>query len=123
MLTGSLIQGIAIPATELEDDVTHQPGVRCVIPGWESIKVNYDNYTHQSGQLRLFCYCKKHKGCRRYVFRKDFASTERAVAELMAWAMLAPQFPDENAAKDHVASKPTEEDGLVQLVLREQFGL
>jgi hypothetical protein len=80
--------------------------------------VHFDNYSHCSGNQRAFLYCarkEEHGRCRQYIFVKDFASPDRAVAHLLAWASL--DMPDRES---HTREKPT--DAQVDIAFAEQFG-
>ena len=85
------------------------------------LKVNFDNFTHNTGHLRCFLYCKMHKNYRIYVFLKDFVSRERAVSYLFAWAAIGAVIEDPDHGALHVAEKP--DDEMVNIIQREQFGM
>ena len=88
-----------------------------------SLVVNFDGFSHQSGNLRAFITCKdpRHQhdragGCRRYVFVKNHGPRERAAAWLFEWASLAERYPN---GTDHVDNDP--DDALVDAISREHF--
>ena len=65
--------------------------------GYEAMHVNFDRFSHESGNLRAFTYCPVHaRGdhqCCLYVFVKDYDSREHAAAYLFAWRDLADKHP------------------------------
>ena len=67
--------------------------------------VYFDNFTHQSGERRAFCYCRVDHGrpgrCRRYVFVKDHAGDlKRAAAWLFAWVAAGAADPGADHVRD-----------------------
>ena len=67
--------------------------------------VYFDNFTHQSGERRAFCYCRVDHGrpgrCRRYVFVKDHAGDlKRVAAWLFAWVAAGAADPGADHVRD-----------------------
>ena len=107
----------AAPAAGPAPAPPHLPPIVAIVAGIEGQKVNFDNYTHQSGRLRCFTYCKFHEACRRYVFADEHPSKDRAAAWLLAWAVLGASFDEK---EEHTHADP--DDDLVEAVALEQFG-
>jgi hypothetical protein len=61
------------PAVVLQTDLRMAP-MKLSRPGTNSLTVYFDNYTHQSGRLRAFVYCKAHDNCRLYRFLDQFGN-------------------------------------------------
>ena len=57
-------------------DLPREEHVWCRVPGMTHMRVNFDNYTHQSGNIRAYLNCGHHDNCRRYVFVRTFSQPE-----------------------------------------------
>ena len=98
-------------------DVPATPPIVFDAPGYEKMTVNFDNWTHDSGNQRgFFEKCSVHKGCRLYAFVKDHGGRARTASYLFAWALQAPLFVD---AAQHVREKPSAD--YVEVVHRMQY--
>ena len=90
------------------------------VRGMSQLRVRLDNYSHQSGHRRAFVRCKKHFECQKWVFCKNFKSTNHAVAYLLAWSSDAMQFPYDHQSDAHREHVPSED--LQKFCYKEQFG-
>ena len=93
------------------------PSVTCKTPGFTHLKVNFDAYSHASGNQRAFIARHAHDRCRLFTFTHQHRSNQHAVAYLFAWAMQASRWPDRSKCKDHIAAKPS--DDLVEAAYNE----
>ena len=93
--------------------------VRCTVAGMTHLRVDFDNYSHTSGDLRAFLNCGCHDGCRTYQFVKNFPSQRRVVAWLFAWGSAASRWKERTEAQQHMAHNPA--DDVVIVVERAQF--
>ena len=105
---------IQIRAVHMAEDA-----VPCRVVGFRPMRACFDNWTHSSGNRRVFIHCSLHDACRLYIFIKDFPSTERAISYLFAWSHAGTLFPRREQCKDHIANKPQDSD--IDLVERDQF--
>lgn len=104
----------------LDEAAIQVDAVTCKCHGMPPYKVNFDRFTHQSGNLRCTINCNEHDGnCRRYIFVKDYPSREHAIAFLMAWRHEARLYPDRAQRLDHIKHDPSPE--LVSALMHEQF--
>jgi len=113
------IPSIAQAAIEITPAIMAENAVPSRVPGFRPMRVCFDNWTHSSGNRRVFIHCSLHDSCRLYVFLKDFPSQDRAIAYLLAWNHNATRWPDRTACKLHIAGKPQSEE--VDFVQNEQF--
>ncbi len=97
--------------------------IACRAAGLGFPRVHFDNFTHQSGNLRAYIRCGLHKhSCRLYVFVKDHASRRHAAEFLFVWAAAAGRYPSTGVYERdrHAEYRPTAEEAAV--MYREQFG-
>ena len=70
--------------------------------GGQRVSVNFDNYSHPTGELRCYVNCRVHgPQCRLYAFVKNHPCIEEAMAYVLAWGLL------EASADAHKALRPT----------------
>ena len=87
---------------------------------WFHLLAGPFRFTHASGHRRAFVACNKHVGdCRRYAFISDFPSKHDIGAWMIAWGIIARDFPIEDQRLAHVHHDPSDE--LVSTILQKQF--
>ena len=95
--TTKAARALPLPITLGVDDMRELPWVY-EDDEFGRIAINFDNFTHDTGEQRAFCYCNfPHPGvpkCRKYKFLKDFASRRECAGWLLAWRMLAADCDD-----------------------------
>ena len=65
---------------------------------WFHLLAGPFRFTHASGHRRAFVACNKHVGdCRRYAFISDFPSKHDIGAWMIAWGIIARDFPIEDS--------------------------
>ena len=77
-------------------------------PEGQEVKVGYDNFTHQSGQLRAFVTCSAPghgNSCRLYRQVNTFPSKEHCCAYLVAWAVSGASLSGEGGPDGVVSAK------------------
>ena len=112
------------PSAPLKGDMPKAVNINVNHPGVGKVVVSFDNYTHQSGRLRAFSYCKAFVHncvpgvrCRKDVYVGDFKSRHHAAAFLIAWQAIGqPTW----TAEQHI--KATPDDVLVDTIARQHFG-
>ena len=74
-------------------------------------KVNFDGFSHASGNQRAFICCKFHSHCGPYNLLKDFPDERRAVAHLLAWHTLGiTKWALPTQATQHTGDKPSPDE-------------
>ena len=89
-------------------DVTEKEDVVSKIPGLGTLRIHFDNWSHKSGNRRVYTTCQRHDNCRKWRFIHDFASDDDAVSWLLAWqadvVLFTKKWDNENH-REHVPSK------------------
>ena len=78
--------------------------------GYPRMRVRYDNYSNQSGHLRVYCVCPtNHVDCFKFQFLRYFDTPNHCMAWLYAWACLGKPI-DEQSGAVHRAVRPSDEE-------------